>query len=62
MTLHDLFSYLEQTEGEAGLHAFFDEVCADTPALRDRLSQLGLLRLHDLQLDAKIRKHFQNFA
>lgn len=61
MTLHDLFTHLEQSEGEAGLRALFDEVCADTPALRARLDARGLLRHRDLALDSKIQRHFPDF-
>ena len=62
MTLHELFTYLEESEGEAGLRAFFDEVCADTPALRERLDHHGLLRRRDLDLEAKIHRHFPDFV
>lgn len=61
MNLHELFAYLEATEGEAGLRAFFDEVCADTPALRARLQAQGLLRHRDLDLAAKMQRHFPDF-
>ena len=61
LTLHELFTAIETEDGEAGLRAFFDEVCADTPMLRARLAAEGLLCTHDLQLSAKIRKHFPEF-
>lgn len=54
----ELFAFLMQEDGDEGLRAFFDEVCADTPALRDRLSQRGMLVTHDLDLDAKVRRVF----
>ncbi|MGB7241438.1 MAG: glycosyltransferase family 2 protein [Sulfitobacter sp.] len=60
--LHDLLTSIEADEGEAGLRRFFDEVCADTPALRARLQARGLLRLHDLDLDATLSRHFPDFA
>lgn len=44
VNLHTLLSTLEDSEGERGLRRFFDEVCADTPALRQRLMTAGLLR------------------
>ena len=53
-----LLAYLDQQEGEAGLRAFFDEVCADTPALRARLSAHGMLLTHSFDLDASVRRVF----
>ncbi|WP_246039865.1 glycosyltransferase family 2 protein [Sulfitobacter sabulilitoris] len=57
-TLHELFRGIEAEAGETGLRAFYDEVCADTPQLRDRLSHRGLLRQVVLDLDAKRARHF----
>ncbi|MBY6161106.1 glycosyltransferase family 2 protein [Mameliella alba] len=54
----ELLTYLEAEEGEAGLRAFFDEVCADTPALRDRLDRHGMLLRHDFDFDATVRRVF----
>ena len=58
ISMHDLFKWIEFEKGPEGLRAFFDEVCADTPELRGRLAQEGLLRTCDLQLNAKRQKHF----
>lgn len=58
ITLHELFRQIESDAGEPGLRAFFDEVCADTPALRDRLSRHGLLRRVDLDLNDTRERHF----
>lgn len=58
MTLHEYFAQIEATQGEAGLRAFHDAVCADTPALRTALATEGLLLLHDLQLADKSRRVF----
>lgn len=58
ITLHELFKTIEADDGEAGLRAFFDEVCADTPQLRERLARHGLLRHADLDLIATTAKHF----
>lgn len=58
MTLHELFDEIERDSGEAGLRAFFDEVCADTPDLRAALDREGLLRVCELDLAAKRRRHF----
>jgi hypothetical protein len=60
--LNQLLGHLFETEGDTGLRRFFDEVCADTPALRDRLAALDLLRLHNLNLPAKRAKHFPELA
>ena len=58
LSMHDLFTMIEREEGTAGLRAFFDEVCADTPDLRARLNSHGLLRLVDLNLDQALATHF----
>lgn len=60
VTLNTFFNLLVERQGTDGLRAFFNEVCADTPLLRDRLSAHGLLRLHDLGLDAKMQQYFPN--
>jgi hypothetical protein len=57
-TLHELFSDLHAQEGETGLRAFFDEVCAATPRLIAALEAERLLTRVDLQLDAHVQKHF----
>ncbi|SMX36547.1 glycosyltransferase family 2 protein [Maliponia aquimaris] len=53
-----LLEFLMQEEGDAGLRAFFDEVCADTPALCDRLEKHGMLVTHDFDFDATVRRVF----
>ena len=62
LTIHQMFQVIFQDSGEAGLRAFFDEVCADTPALRSRLEQHGLLRQADLDLDATISRFFPEYT
>ncbi|MEM9637722.1 MAG: glycosyltransferase family 2 protein [Pseudomonadota bacterium] len=62
VTLHELFRAIYAQDGEAGLRAFFDEVCADTPEHRARLQDEGLLAEHVLDLDAKMQKHFPEFT
>lgn len=57
-TLHELFTLLEEEEGISGLRRFYDEVCADTPSLRDRLSGHDLLLHRPLDLAGTINKHF----
>lgn len=57
-TLHDVISYLIAEEGEKGLHQLYEEVCADTPELRERLAQYGMLVTRDLDLDARCLRIF----
>ena len=56
--LHDLLTGIEAETGEAGLRAFYRDVCTATPDLCARLSRLGLLRRHDLALAARRKRHF----
>lgn len=62
LTMHELFGFILDNEGQAGLTAFYDEVCRATPDLRARLAEHGLLRCHALDLDAKRLKHFPDLA
>ncbi|MFT7594006.1 MAG: hypothetical protein ACI8R4_001324 [Paracoccaceae bacterium] len=62
MSIHEVLTTIESDSGETGLRAFYDEFCADTPELRARLDTEGLLRICDLQLDGKRRKHFPEIA
>ena len=58
LTLHELLKTIEDTDGEEGLKAFYEEVCTATPELLKRLDDHGLLRNYDLELEAKRQKHF----
>ena len=58
LTMNDLFTFLEQDAGEEGLRAFFEEVTVDTPDLRKRLDNEGILREVDLDLNAALQRHF----
>tara|TARA_R110002094_G_scaffold23868_10_gene36134 strand:- start:2345 stop:3295 length:951 start_codon:yes stop_codon:yes gene_type:complete len=58
LSMHQLFTMIEDEGGKAGLRAFFDEVCADTPSLRSRLQAHGLLSEVNLALDAALSTHF----
>lgn len=62
LSLHALFQFIEDNEGLDGLRRFFDEVVADTPDLRARLTREGLLRRVNLNLDAKLARHFPHFS
>lgn len=62
ITLHDLMKAIEDEEGTEGLRAFYDEICNDSPALRDRLEKEGLLRVRALQIASARMKHFPQFA
>jgi len=61
VSLHEVFAAIEAQEGTAGLRAFFDEVCADTPRLRAKLEAKGLLRRINLDLNATLSTHFPNW-
>jgi hypothetical protein len=61
LSLHDLFRKLLETEGDAGLKRFYDEVAVDNAALQDRLNTHGLLRHANLDLDVKLARHFPDF-
>lgn len=58
LTLHEVLTEIEAVEGDTGLRSFYDEMCADTPALRRALEAEGLLHRCALHLDAKRQKHF----
>jgi len=62
LSMHQLFTMIEKEAGTAGLRAFFDEVCADTPDLRKRLRQHGLLTEVNLDLSAALSTHFPDIA
>ncbi|MCX7559445.1 glycosyltransferase family 2 protein [Sulfitobacter sp. F26204] len=62
LSMHELFATIEAENGETGLRAFFDEVCADTPALRRRLASQGLLREVKFDLNTTTAKHFPHHS
>ena len=62
LSLNALLTSLEASDGEAGLRRFYDEVAVDTPALQDRLKGHNLLRKINLDLDAKLARHFPDFT
>jgi hypothetical protein len=62
ITMHELFSMIFEREGTTGLRRFFDEVCADTPALRARLEQHGCLKTMRFPFDTCLAKHFPDSA
>jgi hypothetical protein len=62
ITVHELFALIFEESGAAGLRAFFDEVCADTPALRARLEAHGCLQRAAFPFETRIAKHFPAFA
>ena len=61
-SLHDMFVMLEKTKGTNSLKSFFEEVVVGTPGLQARLENNYLLRNIDLDLDAKLARHFPNFT
>ncbi len=62
LTLHELFHQIAEHDGDTGLRAFFDEVCAATPQLIRALEKHNLLRRVDLNLDTHLREHFPEYA
>lgn len=58
ITLHHLFKMIEAEGGTRALQAFFQEVVADTPALRRRLEAHGLLYRADINADPLVTRHF----
>ena len=61
LTLHEMLTGIEAAEGEAGLRAFYDELCTASPTLRQMLEAEGLLHRCDLRLAPKRRKQFPIF-
>ena len=56
--LRDVLDYVQQSEGETGLRAFFDEVCTARPDLVAALEAHGMLVTHPLDLDAAVIRQF----
>jgi hypothetical protein len=56
--LRDVLTYLLETEGEPGLHAFFTEVCTARPDLVTALQDLGMLVTWPLDPDGAVRRQF----
>ncbi|WP_235871923.1 glycosyltransferase family 2 protein [Pelagimonas phthalicica] len=54
----ELLTFLSDEDGDDGLRAFFDEVCADTPELRQRLAARKMLIRHDFDFDASVQRVF----
>lgn len=61
LSMHELLTTIEAEEGEAGLRAFYEELCEDTPRLRKALQRESLLRRCDLDLDRALRVQFPDF-
>jgi len=62
VSLHELLTVIEAEDGETGLRAFYDELCADTPDLRGRLQDQALLKIRRLNLTEKRQKQFPEFG
>lgn len=58
VSMHTLFRSIYDTAGDAGLGAFYDEVCTASPDLLQRLRHEGLLSSRTLDLDRKRQSHF----
>lgn len=62
ITANELYTMILRERGEAGLRSFFNEVCADTPALRKRLSRHGCLFRTRYDFKSACAKQFPDFA
>ncbi len=62
LSMHELFAMIEEDGGETALRAFFDEVSADSPALRARLGAHGMLRMANLDTDGPLSTHFPSVS
>ena len=62
LPIHQLFDALMADAGEDGLRAFYDEVIADSPILREKLLKDSLLKRADLDLDSKFHQYFPKFV
>ncbi|MCH2164627.1 MAG: glycosyltransferase family 2 protein [Marinovum sp.] len=58
MALADVLTYLLREEGQAGLRAFYDEVCTAQSTLLKKLDAKGMLVHLDLDLDATVERVF----
>jgi len=52
--LADVLDYLDETEGEAGLRHFYEEVCTATPRLISALAAHDMLVTREMDLDAAV--------
>jgi hypothetical protein len=60
--LNDVLSLIVKEEGETGLRQFFDEMCRATPERLDLLHAHVMLLTWELDLDAKVIRHFGKFG
>ncbi len=60
--MHQTLTQVLKTDGEAGLRAYFDEFCADSPERRAQLEDHGLLRVRDLNISRSLDTHFPQFG
>ncbi len=58
LQLQDILNLLHAEDGESGLRKFYTEVCAGTPALKHALQDHDMLLRFDLDLDARVARHF----
>lgn len=56
--LADVLDYLSETEGEAGLRHFYEEVCTATPRLLSALAARDMLVTREMDLDAAVLAAF----
>jgi hypothetical protein len=58
MKLGDIVHLIKQTEGDAGLRRFYDDICFASPTLLDRLQRHNMLLKARLDLDDKVARWF----
>lgn len=56
--LADVIGFLRDSEGEAGLRQFYDEVCTGTPRLMHALARRNMLLTREMPLDRLVQAHF----
>ena len=60
IVLNDILNVVMADEGDAGLRAFFDEMCAATPERLDLLAAHDMLLPWTLDLDEKVARYFES--
>ncbi|MBT8155826.1 glycosyltransferase family 2 protein [Epibacterium ulvae] len=60
--MHQTLSQVLENHGEAGLRAYYDEFCADSPQRRAELQEQGILRVRHLNISRSLQKHFPQFG
>ncbi|MFC3615828.1 glycosyltransferase family 2 protein [Lutimaribacter marinistellae] len=62
LSMHELLTGIEAEYGEAGLRAFYDEMNAVDPVVRQNLEERNMVLFRPLHLDEKLARHFPDFV